>query len=167
VTIVGSFFFVQKLSDGVNHLATLQQSTIPQVDGQLPTTFFPAGVGHVSFLIQQRSGFERNIYRLAARNDDSFSWCPRTPGWQDYETQLMPIQNAVWGSTDHAGIHAGVWNTPFRQHILSWVVISHNPSYQQSTFHVRAKRTMCPLHYYTRTHRATSEQQKISCAIGY
>jgi len=49
VTIVGPFFFVQKMSDGVNHLATLQQSTIPHVDGQLQTIFFPAGVGHVSF----------------------------------------------------------------------------------------------------------------------
>jgi hypothetical protein len=45
-----------------------------------------------------------------------------------------------------------VWNTPFRQHILSWVVISHNPSYQLSTFSVRTKRAVSPLHHYTRTH---------------
>jgi hypothetical protein len=144
------------MCDGLNHLATLQQSTIPQVGGQLQTIFF-----------QQEwdtSHFNTTVFTFWAQHFQrgcSEWWLlfvvPADPRMATYETELLPLQYDVWGSTGHAWIHEGVWNTPFRQHILSWVVISHNPSYQQSTIHVLYKQKE-PYAHSTITHVHTQRQ---------
>jgi len=116
---------------------------------------FSSRSGTRLILIQQSSGFERNIYRQAARGP---------PGGK-ITRQLIPVQYALW-STGHAWIHAGVWNTPLRQHILSWVVISHNPSHQRIHIPRTSKKShvpTTPLNTYTQI----SAEHKISCAIEY